>query len=84
MLKPYVNQSNYDRVDITQLGKRRSVLVHRLVAGAFLPLPDRLDMQLHHKDFDKHNNAAENLEWLNAADHTKIHAERSKKENVST
>ena len=54
-----------------QYGKRRSVLVHRLVAEAFLPLPDRLDMQLHHKDFQKHNNSSENLEWLSVADHTK-------------
>ena len=74
VLKPYINQSNYDRVDIIQSGKRRSVLVHRLVAEAFLPLPDRLDMQLHHKDFDKHNNAADNLEWLTAAAHSKIHS----------
>ena len=83
ILKPYTNQCNYERVDIVQSGKRRSVLVHRAVAEAFLPLPDRLDMQLHHKDFNKHNNAADNLEWLTAADHIEKHTERNKKENVS-
>ena len=77
VLQPYTNQSGYDRVDIMQYGKRRSVLVHRLVAEAFLPLPDRLDMQLHHKDFQKHNNSSENLEWLSIADHAKKHSDYS-------
>ena len=41
-------------------------------------------MQLHHKDFNKHNNAANNLEWLTPAAHSKIHCERMKEENECT
>lgn len=76
ILKPYINQGGYLRVDIDIEGSRRSVLVHRLVAAAFLPLPERIDLQLHHKDLNKNNNAADNLEWLTAADHRKKHNER--------
>lgn len=84
ILKPYINQGGYLRVDIDIEGSRRSVLVHRLVAAAFLPLPERIDLQLHHKDFDKKNNAADNLEWLTAAAHGIKHRERNKKCNAST
>lgn len=79
LLKPYTNQSNYLRVDISNEGCRSSVLVHRLVAAAFLPLPDRIDMQIHHKDFNFWNNAADNLEWLSAADHRRKHNEKGGK-----
>ena len=73
IMKPYVNQYGYERVDLKQNGSRKSKLVHRLVAQKFLPLPDRLGLQLHHKDFNKHNNAADNLIWLTPYDHKQIH-----------
>lgn len=84
ILKPFTNQGGYARVDITISGFRQNKFIHTLVAAAFLPLPQKLDMQLHHKDFDKTNNTAENLVFLTAAQHRKIHRERNRKQNVST
>lgn len=46
-------------------------LVHRLVAEAFLENEDGKD-QIHHKDGNKHNNAAYNLEWCNQIEHQTI------------
>lgn len=80
ILKPYTNQSDYERVEVVYSDKRRSVLVHRLVAQAFLPNPEDINMQLHHKDFDKHNNNAENLIWLSPTEHSLIHQRRSEQD----
>ena len=83
IMKPYKNVAGYERVDITQYGIRRSALVHRLVAAAFLPLPKDIEMQLHHKDFNNRNNAVDNLEWLTPEEHKAKH-ERRYKEDGST
>ena len=77
LLKPYDTKSGYLRLDIIEDGIRQSKLLHRVVAAAFLLPPPKIDYQLHHKDFDKLNNAADNLEWLSVADHVKKHKERS-------
>ena len=87
LLKPFNNQNGYARVDIIENGKRQTKLVHRLVAAAFLPLPQKLEMQLHHKDFNKNNNAVENLEWLTCIAHSKKHKDQTiggEKKNVCT
>jgi len=80
LLKPFKTKGGYGRVDIVQCGKRVSKLIHRLTAAAFLPLPKDIDYQLHHKDFNIDNNAADNLEWLSSQEHLKKHSERSKED----
>ena len=43
-------------------GRFRQVSVHRLVAEAFIPNPNGYE-EVNHKDENKQNNLAENLEW---------------------
>ena len=52
----------YLRVVFCKDGKTSKHLVHRLVAQAFIPNPDNLP-QVNHKDENKTNNVADNLEW---------------------
>ena len=76
ILKPIQNKRGYNRVDIVIAGKKYTKLIHRLTAAAFLEPPQNIDYQLHHKDYNKNNNAASNLEWLSIAQHAQKHAER--------
>ncbi len=62
VLKPNKNNCGYLLVTLYKNGKRKSFSVHRLVAEAFLPNPDNLP-EINHKDENKANNCASNLEW---------------------
>lgn len=53
----------YKRVCLfTKDGKRKRIRVHRLVAQAFIPNPNNYSI-INHKDENKENNRADNLEW---------------------
>lgn len=46
------------------LGRGKSEMVHRLVCLAFNGLPTKTKFQVNHKDCNKLNNHAKNLEWI--------------------
>ena len=62
-LKGTVSRNEYHSVFITHNGKNYSFMVHRLVAEAFCENPNNYTI-VHHKDSNKHNNCADNLEWV--------------------
>ena len=62
MLKPHAINSGYLAVGLRDQQGKRQHLVHRLVAAAFIPNPNDLPV-VNHKNEDKTDNRAENLEW---------------------
>lgn len=52
----------YKHVHLSINQHRKTPLVHRLVAEAFVPNPEG-KKEVNHKDEDKTNNRADNLEW---------------------
>ena len=63
-LKQGVNKIGYLYVNLCKNGKRKSYVIHRLVAMAYLPNPENLP-EINHKDENKTNNCLQNLEWCN-------------------
>lgn len=63
ILSPGIDNYGYCQVVLCNAGKRKPFKVHRLVADAFLPHGDYMQ-DVHHKDRNRQNNRAENLEWM--------------------
>ena len=63
-LNPYLTRG-YLKVCLYKDKSKKQVLIHRLVAEAFLPNPQNLP-QINHKDENKKNNCVDNLEWCDA------------------
>ena len=63
-IKQYENKG-YFGVYLYKLGERRFMLVHRIVAMAFIANPNNYP-QINHIDENRGNNAVENLEWCSA------------------
>ena len=62
LLKPRLTGRGYYQVDLQKDKNIKHCLVHRLVATCFIPNPKNLPY-VNHKDEDKTNNQADNLEW---------------------
>ena len=60
----------YLRVDLYNGETNRLLYVHRLVAMAFNP-PTDANVEVNHKDGNKENNRAENLEWVTPSENQK-------------
>lgn len=74
MLRPDFGQDGYARVSLHCDGMLRRESVHRLVARQFLDgIHER--RQVNHKDGNKQNNRADNLEWVTARENV-LHAWR--------
>lgn len=64
-LRPRKTSKGYLSVSLYKDGKYFKMLVHRAVAQAFIPNPNRLP-QVNHIDGNKTNNNVNNLEWCTA------------------
>ena len=66
VMKQFLDKDGYYRVSLNMSdGSRKDCLVHRLVAYCFVENPDMDRFKsVNHKNEDRHDNRAENLEWV--------------------
>ena len=62
--KHVVTRKGYCRVSLFDGKKIRTFFVHRLVAEAFIGAKPSPEHEVNHVDFNRRNNAAENLQWV--------------------
>ena len=63
IMRPQPQKTGYLNVTLSHCDKGpKRLLIHRIVAEAFVPNPHGLP-EVNHKDEDKANNCASNLEW---------------------
>ena len=71
-LKPYVDRQGYVEYVLTDKeGKKKHVLIHRVVAELFIPNRVKARTQVNHIDGNKQNNDVNNLEWLTPSENIK-------------
>lgn len=66
VLKPNLKRAGYLTVDLSDQGKTKTILVHRIVATAFLDSKEK--QQVNHRNGNKTDNRLANLEWTSAAE----------------
>ena len=73
ILKPVTGSNDYLKVNLYKNNKQKTYLVHRIIAEAFIEIPEELKqyigtayLQVNHKDENKQNNNVSNLEWCNS------------------
>ena len=68
--KTQINSVGYYTVDLYKNNKRKTMLVHRLMAFAFIPRVEG-KTNINHKNGTRHDNTLSNLEWCTQQENTK-------------
>lgn len=74
VLKLNEHRQGYKTTTLSKNGKRKTYLVHRLVAAAFIE-NEKSKPEVNHIDADKRNNCVSNLEWVTAKENS-MHASK--------
>ena len=77
MMTLYLDKDGYVKTSLYKNKKKNPMMVHRLVAFAFIDNPNMFP-QINHKDENHSNNNVENLEWCDSKYNTN-YGSRSKK-----
>ena len=72
VMKPAISKKGYlTTVMLNNEGKYKNVKIHRMVAFAFLGVPDDMSLTVNHKNHIKDDNRPENLEYMTALDNAR-------------
>lgn len=82
ILKPNAGRNNHQRITLCKDGKTNVLLLHRVIASAFIPNPEEKP-NIDHIDTDPTNNCVWNLRWVTQHENamnplTRIHNSKSK------
>lgn len=69
-LEQAIDEDGYRRVTLRKEGVKKSFLVHRLVALAYIPNPNNLET-VDHIDNCKNHNCIGNLQWMTRGDNVR-------------
>jgi hypothetical protein len=70
LLKPNkLNKKNYHLIRVSKDAKQKAMLLHRVVAKAFIPNPNDLPIVMHLDD-NGFNNKIDNLKWGTVSENT--------------
>lgn len=78
IIKPSIGTCGYYQYPLTNGGVRKTILIHREVAKAFVNNPNNL-CEINHKDENKLNNFFGNLEWCDKK-YNNTYKDRKKRE----
>ena len=81
VMKARKNGRGYLHLDLSKDGKKKTLLVHRLVANAFIPNNDSSKTLINHIDECKQNNRLWNLEYCTAQYNTNYNDVQFRKKN---
>lgn len=80
-IKPYYSKGGYVRVKLNYGDRSKKVMMHRLVAMAFIPNPDNKP-QVDHINRNRADNRVENLQWVTAQENSQLAVERGSKDSM--
>lgn len=70
ILQGKLTKCGYRMIVLNVNGKKIYPNLHRLIAKAFIPNPNKF-LEINHKDGNKDNNKVENLEWISRSNNHK-------------
>lgn len=75
VMTEYLNINGYKmvRLSLNKKSPRKEVLIHKLIANAFISNPLNKH-EIHHIDKNKLNNDISNLQWVTHEEHVRLHA----------
>jgi len=65
-LKEFTDKKGYKHIQLRKDNKKKSYLIHRLVAIHFIPNPHKF-LEVDHKNQEKDDNSIDNLRWCSRA-----------------
>ena len=80
ILKPGKDTNGYYFIGLSKNNIRKTFLIHRLIAYAFIPNPENL-REIDHINQDKANNSITNLRWVSRSNNCR---NKTKKQNSSS